>query len=162
MEFGVSIAFWILAVITVMAAIGVVSVRSIFHSAMFLVLAFLAIAGLYITLSADFLAAVQILIYAGAVAILLVFAIMLTRESEQGAAANEQKGRALFVAAMVFVSIGWIVIQTTWNYSSAPPMETTVLPLAELLFNKYVLPFEIASVLLTAAMVGSIILARED
>ena len=78
------VAFWVLAVICVGAALAVVFVRDVFRAALFLILCFFTVAGIYITLNADFLAAVQVLIYVGAVSVLLIFAIMLTRDAKQG------------------------------------------------------------------------------
>ena len=85
---GISIAFWILAVVGVMAALAVVLLRDVFRAALSLVLCFLTVAGIYITLSADFLAAVQILIYVGAISVLIILAIMLTREVQHGSPGN--------------------------------------------------------------------------
>ncbi len=81
---GLVIAFWILAAVAILAALGVVILRNVFRAALSLILCFLAVAGLYITLSADFLAAVQILVYVSAISVLIILAIMVTREVQQG------------------------------------------------------------------------------
>ena len=86
---GLAIAFWILAVVGILAALGVVLLRNVFRAALSLILCFLAVAGLYVTLSADFLAAVQILIYVGAISVLIILAIMMTREVQQGNLSNK-------------------------------------------------------------------------
>ena len=161
-DIGLGIAFYVLALVAVVGAVGLVAVRNLFHAALFLVLSFVAVAGLYITLNADFVAAAQVLIYAGAVSILLVFAIMLTRDTQQANVGNFQRGWALFLTALVFVVIVMAISQAVWPLSRDAAPQTTVLPIADLLFNKFVLPFEAASVLLLAAMVGAIVIARED
>ena len=94
----IEVAFWILALVMVVAALGVVLLQNIFRAALLLVLCFFTVAGIYITLNADFLAAVQVLIYAGAVSILLIFAIMLTRNVHSGNPSGRVSGPALFVA----------------------------------------------------------------
>ena len=101
---GNAIAFWILAVVAVLSGIAVVALRSVFRSALALILCFLAVAGIFILLNADFLAAVQVLVYVGAVAILVILAIMLTHEVEKGNLANKLRIPAL-VASLVLVGL---------------------------------------------------------
>ncbi len=164
-DIGISIAFYILAAVTVGSALGVVSARNIIHSALYLILSFVGVAGLYITLSADFVAAVQILIYSGAVAILLIFAVMLTHRPEEGNQSNALSGPAVFVAALLLVTLIMVVTGTSWVTKGDAPVENTAGPIAQLLLDPtkgYVLPFEVASVLLLVAMVGTIVVARED
>lgn len=160
--FALSFVFYVLSIITVGAAIGVVTVRNIFHAALLLVLTFVGVAGLYITLQADFIAAVQILVYAGAVAILLVFAIMLTHNLDEKASSSLLRWPALIMSTLVGLVIMGYAFATNWPVSSQQPIFNTTLELADALFNKYVLPFEVASILLLAAMVGAIVLARGD
>ena len=80
---GLDISFWILAIVVIVAALAVVSVKNVFHAALALILTFVAVAGIYITLSADFLAAVQILVYVGAISVLIILSVMLTREVQR-------------------------------------------------------------------------------
>lgn len=154
-----AVVFYGLAALTLGSALGVVMTRNLFHAALFLVVSFLGVVGLYLTLAADFLAAVQLLIYAGAIAILLIFAIMLTRESVRANVENRQWPSAVIIAVLVFVLVGTVVLWTQWPVSAAQPVFPTINALAEALFNQYVLPFEIASVLLLAAMIGALVLA---
>ncbi|MBI2916843.1 MAG: NADH-quinone oxidoreductase subunit J [Chloroflexi bacterium] len=154
-------AFWVLATVAVVAALGVVLLRDLFRAALLLIVALMAVAGVYVTLHADFLAAVQVLLYAGAIAILIVFAIMLTRDVAQGNPFNSLHPVALAVSALLLVSLLWAVLATDWQKSFLPPLEPTTGPIADILFETYVLPFEIASLLLLAALVGAIVLARE-
>ena len=110
----VEIAFWILALIMVGAALAVVLLRDVFRAALLLILCFFTIAGIYITLNADFLAAVQVLIYAGAIGILLIFAIMLTRNVKEGNPFGRLKIPALLVSLLVFATIVGVVVSTNW------------------------------------------------
>jgi len=160
---GVSVAFWVLASIAVLAALSVVLVRDVFRAALSLILCFLMVAGLYITLSADFLAAVQILIYVGAISVLIILAIMLTREVQQGSPSNRFRLPAFFVAVLFFAGIGYAMLNTPWQISSTPPLEPTTPAIAGLLFGPggFILPVEIAPVLLLAAIIGAIVLVRE-
>jgi NADH-quinone oxidoreductase subunit J len=160
---GISIAFWILAVIGVMAALAVVLLRDIFRAALSLVLCFLTVAGIYITLSADFLAAVQILIYVGAISVLIILAIMLTREVQHGSPSNRLQIPAFIVAVLFLGGVAFAMLNTPWPVSSTPPLEPTTPALAGLLFgeNGFILPVEIAPILLLAAILGAIALVRE-
>jgi len=165
------IAFWILALVVVSAALAVVLLRDIFRAALLLVLCFFTIAGIYITLNADFLAAVQVLIYVGAIGILLIFAVMLTRDIQQGNPFNRINGPALLLAFLIMVTIISVVAVTDWPVIAEVPQQGVGVPvdesttgyIAEALFNKeggFVLPFEIASVLLLAALIGAVVLVR--
>ncbi len=167
----VELAFWILAIIMVGAALAVVLLRDIFRAALLQVLCFFAVAGIYITLNADFLAAVQVLIYAGAIGILLLFAIMLTRNVKEGNPFNRLKIPALLVSLGVFATIVGVVVSTDWTTVTAvsqgvtvPLNQPTTSYIATALFDQhkgFVLPFEIASVLLLAALIGAIVLVRD-
>ena len=161
MDVGVAIAFWTLALLGVVSSLAVVLLKDIFRTALFLVLSFLSVAGLYITLQADFLAAAQILIYAGAISILLIFAVMLTRDVQRGSPSNNLLAPGLFLAGTIFSAIIVAIFTTDWPLSTESAPEATTEILADALFNKFVLPFEVASVLLLAAMLGAIVIARE-
>lgn len=159
---GLEIAFWVLAAVSVVAALGVVMLRDIFRTALCLILCFLAVAGIFVTLSADFLAAVQILIYVGAISILIILAIMLTREVQRGNLFNKLKWPALFLTAIFLGVTSLALTSTEWSLSSSPPQEPTTAALATKLFSEnFALPVEIAAVLLLAAILGAIIMVRE-
>jgi NADH-quinone oxidoreductase subunit J len=160
---GASVAFWVLASIAVLAALSVVLLRDVFRAALSLILCFLMVAGLYLTLSADFLAAVQILIYVGAISVLIILAIMLTREVQRGSPSNRFRLPAFFVAVLFFAGIAYAMLNTPWQISSTPPLEPTTPAIAGLLFGQggFILPVEIAPVLLLAAILGAIVLVRE-
>jgi len=160
---GLEIAFWLLAVIGVVTALAVVLLPNVFRAALCLVACFIAVAGIYVTLSADFLAAVQVLIYVGAIGVVIILAIMLTREVQRGSLANKLYLPALLVAILFFGVVGFAVVNTPWQIAGIAPQEPTTSALAVKLFGEggFILPLEIASVLLLAAILGAIILVRE-
>ena len=160
---GLAAAFWIMAIIGVLAALSVVFLRNVFRAALGLVVCFITVAGLYITLSADFLAAVQILVYVGAISVLIILAIMMTRDVHKGSPGNRLKLPAFIVAVVVLGIMIYTVTKTTWQVAAQAPLSPTTVPLAKKLFsqNGFVLPVEIAAVLMLAAILGAIIIARE-
>jgi|TARA_B100000315_G_scaffold258303_1_gene309943 NADH-quinone oxidoreductase subunit J len=160
---GFEIAFWALAIVSIGAALSVVLLRDIFRAALSLVLCFLTVAGIYITLSADFLAAVQVLVYVGAIAILIILAIMLTREVQRGSPSNKLRIPALVVAIVFLGVVVFAMVNTPWQVVSTPPLEPTTSAMAFRLFGEggFLLPLEIAPVLLLAAILGAIVLVRE-
>ena len=160
---GLEIAFWGLAIVGVVAALAVVLLRDVFRAALSLILCFLVVAGIYITLSADFLAAVQVLIYVGAISVLIILAIMLTREVQQGSLSNKLRIPAFVVAVLLLGVVGFAVVNTPWQVSTVPPLEPTTAALAGRLFGEggFILAVEIAAVLLLTAILGAIVLVRE-
>jgi len=160
---GLDIAFWILAVVGVVAALAVVSLRDIFRAALALILCFVTVAGIYITLSADFLAAIQILVYVGAISILIILGIMLTREVQRGSLSNKFRIPAFVVAALFLGVVTFALFSTTWQISTVAPVAPTTQALAGKLFGEdgFILSVEIAAVLLLAAILGAIVLVRE-
>ncbi len=160
---GLDIAFWILAIVGIIAALAVVLLGDVFRAALSLVLCFLAVAGIYITLSADFLAAVQVLIYVGAISVLIILAIMLTREVQRGSPSNRLRIPAFIVAILFLGGVSFAMLNTTWQVSVALPLEPTTPAIAGLLFGEggFILPVEIAAILLLAAILGAIVLVRE-
>ncbi len=160
---GLEIAFWVLAITGIAAAMAVVLFRDIFRAALSLILCFLTVAGIYITLSADFLAAVQVLIYVGAISVLIILAIMLTREVQRGSLTNKLRVPALVVAVLFLGVLGLAAVNTPWRVSTVSPLEPTTAALAVKLFGEggFILAVEIAAVLLLAAILGAIVLVRE-
>lgn len=159
---GTIVAFWLLAAVTVGAALGVAAVRNLIHAAVFLILTFAGVAGLYITLSADFVAVAQILIYAGAISILLLFAIMLTPRASRDNAETSLRLPALALTLLVGATLVFVALDTEWTNAHRAGFPETASAIGDLLLDKYVLPFEIASVLLLVAMLGAIILVRPE
>jgi NADH:ubiquinone oxidoreductase subunit 6 (subunit J) len=158
-----TVVFVIFSLVTLGAALAVVTSKNLFHSALFLILSFVGVASLYVLLEAPFLAAVQILVYVGAIAILIVFAIMLTRRlmAKDLVQRNAQWGWSALGAVLLFVALGLILLQVNWPVVEAAVPEETISILGQDLMGRYLMPFEVASVLLLVALVGSIIIARE-
>lgn len=161
---GEQIFFYGLAFLLVVASLMAVTVRNIFHAAIYLIVALFAVAGFFILLHAEFLAAVQVLVYVGAVAVLLIFAVMLTsRLSDVNLRAqNEQVGVGAIVALVLFMVVSFSIWSTHWNESSIPMAVDNTGSLGKLIMTKFVLPFEIVSVLLLAAMIGAIVIAAKE
>jgi len=160
---GADIAFWILAIVGVVAALTVVLLRDVFRAALSLILCFLTVAGIYITLSADFLAAVQILVYVGGISVLIILAIMLTREVQKGSPTGKLRIPAFIVAVLFLGVVSFALLNTPWQVSTTPPTEPTTAALAIKLFGEggFILAIEIAAVLLLAAILGAIVIVRE-
>lgn len=161
---GQVIAFWIFATVVVGAALMVVFLHNIFRAALFLMLCFFTIAGIFVVLSADFLAAVQVLVYVGAIGILLIFGIMLTRQVQQANTSSRWRGAAFLVSGLLMSTIIVVVVNTAWPKAKEVPAAPTTADLAHKLFslnNGFVLPFEISSLVLLAALLGAIALVRD-
>ncbi len=158
-----SIVFWLLAILTVGAALAVVILRDVFRAALSLVLLFLTIAVLYVTLYADFLAVVQILIYVGAISILIIVAVMLTRDVWHGSPPGKLRIPALVVSVLLLGTMIFTVVTAKWPTSAESPMQPTTAAIGNSLFSQggYILPVEISAVLLLAAILGAIVLMRE-
>ena len=137
--------------------------RNLIHAVIWLVMSMLGIAGLYLTLSADFIAVVQVLIYVGAISVLMLFAIMLTPRAERDNSQNmKTAGPAALVVMLVMISTLWVAIDTDWGAVREAALTDQARIIGESLIKHYILPFEIGAVLLTAALVGAIALARQD
>ncbi|MEH2042756.1 NADH-quinone oxidoreductase subunit J [Nostoc sp.] len=161
------VSLGILGVMMIGAAIGVVLFSNIVYSAFLLGGVFISIAGMYLLLNADFVAAAQILIYVGAVNVLILFAIMLVNKRENFVAFPNSWVRKVLtgvVSVGLFGLLSTMVLATPWAYSTAPVAggESSIVLIGEHFFTDFLLPFELASILLLIAMVGAIILARRE
>ena len=162
-----TIGFFVFSALTVGGGLGVVTSRNLIHGALYLILSLFGGAGLFVLLAAPFLAAVQILVYIGAIAILIIFAVMLTRSmTRMGELFNTQWWLSALVAIAVFALLVVGVIMPVFggldvNSVSAEVGTTMELGIALVDGNQFVLPFEVASLLLTAAMIGAIVIARD-
>ena len=157
------ILFIIIAAFTLLMALGVAVARNLFHAALYLVGVFFGIAALFIMLEAEFLAMAQIIIYIGAIATLIVFAIMLSK-GMMGKRAGAYNGQWYFAGgAMIFffALMSWLLTQMPFNTVSAQVPEDAIEQIGLGFVGQYVVPFEVASVLLLVALVGAIMLARE-
>jgi NADH:ubiquinone oxidoreductase subunit 6 (subunit J) len=164
---GQQIIFIFISAITLGTAVVVVTNRNLFHAALAMMASFLGVAGLYVLLEAGFLAAAQLLVYIGAISILVIFAIMMTRRLMQTHEMpyNSQRWYGLIAAVLVFLLLA-LVIPSTWpaagpQEASAEVLRGSVTELGRALVSpdQYVVPFELASVLLLAALVGAIVVA---
>lgn len=160
-----NVVFWLLSALTVLGGLTAVILKNTVHCALALTVAFAGLALLFLQLDAQFAGFAQILVYIGAVAILVVFAILLTRGSEtpKGGVFSGTWFAGLLVAAAVFSVLGWAVLHS----ASALPHETstpsvTVIQIGNALMSRYVLPLEIVALLLTSAMIGAVIVAMHE
>ena len=160
---ALAIAFWILSATCVIGAVGVIAIKNVFRAALSLVLCFVAIAGIYITLSADFLAAVQILVYVGAISVIIILAIMLTRDVQHGSPSNRMAVPVFIVTAIFLGLTIYAVTATPWAISATAPTTPTTAGIAAGLFGEggFILPVEVGAVLLLAAVMGAIVIAQE-
>lgn len=158
------VIFYLLSFVIIVSAIYVVTLRNIFHSALFLILTLFGVAGIYILLHAEFLAAVQVLIYVGAISVLIIFAIMLTSQlaNKEIKQSNEQVTVTIFVCAGFLMASLGSVANTVWKLTENPLPEDNTLTIGKLLMNEFVLPFEVVSVVLLAALIGAVVLARKE
>ena len=160
-----NLVFYVLAGLTVLGGLAAVLLKNTVHCALALTVAFAGLALLFLELDAQFAGFAQILVYIGAVAILVVFAILLTRGSEtpKDGVFSHTWLAGLAVAAAVFAVLGWAVIQSApaLPHESAAPV-VTVNQIGNALLGRYVLPLEIVALLLTAALVGAVIVAMHD
>ena len=158
------IAFWVIAVTVLGCALGVVIFRNLIHSAISMVCCFTGVAGIYVLLRAELAAAAQVLIYVGAISILIVFAIMLTRH--RGGELNIFFHKQSWVAIPLVLLIGVLLmgVLTTARYmnSSSEAMSPDTKGIADILFNDYAFPFEVVSLVLLVAMVGAVLLASKE
>lgn len=158
-----TIFFYVFAIAAIGSGAMMIFSRDMVRSALWLVSALGSVAAIYLLLSADFLAVSQLLIYVGAIAILMLFAIMLTPgHRDMPDLGSGQPLGAAIVAAVVFVVSLYVVLGHNWRLRPDPLNIETTQILGTLLFSYYVLPLMIAAVLLTAAMIGALVVARED
>jgi len=160
-----SLPFIIIAVLTLFAAAAAMSLRNLVHCALSLVVALAGLAALYLALDAQFVGFAQILVYVGAVAILIVFAVLLTRSDATPNQAILAPGwfTGIVVSAVVFATLGWAALNSPGLPKKMPPApEATVKNIGDLLMTRYVLPLEVIGLLLTAALIGAVIIAMRD
>jgi NADH:ubiquinone oxidoreductase subunit 6 (subunit J) len=158
---AVIVAFYVLSIVTLGSALMVATVRDLVHAVLFLVLSFIGVAGLYITLSADFVAVVQVLIYVGAISVLMLFAILLTPRSDRDNASVPYAAPIGVLAGLVGAVIIFVALKTEWaKAAGGNQFETTAAEIGKALLDPFVIPFEVASVLLVVAMLGAILLVH--
>jgi len=157
------VVFYIVAVVAVVGALGVVLSRDIVHSALFLIFVLLMTAGVFVLLSSEFLALAQILVYGGGITILVIFALMITQlRQARGALDGPQKPFAAVAAMILIAALGVMAFQTEWIGETDRVTVIDTESLGRALFRDFAIPFEIASFVLLAALIGAVVLARTD
>ncbi len=171
---GEAIAFYTLAALILGFAVLVVSARNTVHSVLFLVLNFMFVAGLYVTLGAEFLAVIQVLVYAGGIVVLYLFVVMLVnlkRPAETHQDSNRQGRLGLILSGLVLAELAAIAMYGSMRSpqaaSAASTPSTTAIggnveQVGWMLYTDYLIPFELASILLLVAMIGAIVLAKRE
>ena len=154
-------AFIVIAVFTLAGALAAACLRKLIHAALCLVVAFLGLAAFYFLLGAEFVGLVQVFVYVGAVAVLIVFTILLTRREDEDAAGFNWAG--VIVAVAVFAGLAWTILKTPALAAAAPGIEAlTVKRIGEMLMTNYVWPLQCVGLLLTAALIGALVLVMEE
>lgn len=175
-SFAIDLAFWILSICTVISAIAVIQIQDLFRSALFLIVTLLGVAGLFILLGAEFLAGVQLMVYVGAISVLIIFAILMTRDLEEGNPSHSFR-LPVAIVAIIFILFAYYVITqgTDWNgrlisenldaeqqkVAATVFFKESIPSLARMLLTDFVLAFEMVSVLLLAAALGALALVRD-
>jgi NADH:ubiquinone oxidoreductase subunit 6 (subunit J) len=158
--------FSILAILTIAGSVAAVSLRNLVHCALSLTLAFVGLAALYLHLDAQFAGLAQILVYSGGVAILLVFAILLTRGTEPGPPPATSSSAAIsgaVVALLVFAVLAWAIIHGSAAQRPLPEQpQVGIKQVGDILMSRFVLPLEVLGLLLTVALIGAVILAMHE
>ena len=155
--------FWLLAAVMIGSALLVVTMRDIIRCGLAMMVSFGSLAGIYVVLGAPLIAAAQVIVYIGAISVLILFAIMLTqtKDAPSRLVFQTQAGAAAIAAVVIAIVIALAVIATDWG-ELANRVRIATKDLAGVLFNQFVLPFEIVSVLLLAAVIGGVFLAKRE
>jgi len=161
---GQEIAFVVIAVVGTIGALRVVSARNVVHAALYLVVTLSMVAAAYLLLSAEFIAWVQILIYVGAIVILFLFGLMLTKAPiGREALDNQRRGLAALVGLVFLAGLVYLIQGAfDWGAPKIAPSGGSSSAVGESIFREFVLPFEVVSFLLLAALIGAIVLSRRD
>jgi NADH-quinone oxidoreductase subunit J len=161
---GQEYAFVVVALVGTVSAVRLVTARNVVHAALYLVVTLGTVAGAYLLLSAEFIAWVQILIYVGAIVILFLFGLMLTKAPiGREALDNQRRGVAALIGLAILAGLIFIIQDAfDWNGTKISPSGGTAQAVGASIFSRYVLPFEVVSFLLLAALIGAIVLSRKD
>jgi NADH-quinone oxidoreductase subunit J len=154
-------AFIVIAILTLAGALAAATLRKLIHAALCLVVAFVGIAAFFFLLGAEFVGLVQVFVYVGAVAVLIVFTILLTRRADETTGGFNWGG--VLIAIAVFAGLSWAILQTPALSIAAAPVEAlTVKRIGEVLMTDYIWPLQCVGLLLTAALIGGLILVMEE
>ena len=156
-----SVAFLVIVIVTLSGALAAATLRKLIHAALCLVIAFVGLAAYFFLLGAEFVGLVQVFVYVGAVAVLIVFTILLTRREVNGTHGINWGGA--IVALAVFGGLLWTILKTKSLAISAPPIEPlTVKRIGEVLMTDFVWPLQCVGLVLTAALIGALVLVMEE
>jgi NADH-quinone oxidoreductase subunit J len=169
-----SVFFYVMAAVIIAAAVAVVTTKNVVRAALYLIVVFASVVGVYLLLAAEFVAVTQILVYIGAIMVLMLFGIMLTRAriGRESDLTNDNWWVGLVTAALLVGVMGYALVDAFGDdqlpsdirienvVDATGPSNTSTL--SDSIFSQYLIPFEVVSVLLTAALVGAIVLARKD
>lgn len=156
-----SVAFLVIAIITLLGALAAATLRKLIHAALCLVIAFVGLAASFFLLGAEFVGLVQVFVYVGAVAVLIVFTILLTRREVNGTRGINWGGA--IVALAVFGGLLWTILKTKSLAIPAPQIEPlTVKRIGEVLMTDFVWPLQCVGLVLTAALIGALVLVMEE
>ena len=156
--------FWVVTLVTIISALGVVLSNQLIYSAISLLFTLFGIAGLYVFLWADFMTGIQLLVYVGGILTLIIFGIMLTNKisSARLSQTNMQQGIGSVVSLWLLIILSLVISKTKWYSASSSEPESTVDKIGTLLMTKHLLAFEGISLLLLGALIGAAILARKE
>ena len=161
-----NIAFYVIAIPMVVAALRVVTTKNVVHAALYLVVVLLGVAAQFILLGAEFIAATQVLVYVGAIVVLLLFGVMLTRAQigKDAEVDNEPSQRlaGALVAVILFALMAYATFDTWEDVALPEERHQPLQVVSDSIFSTYLVPFEATSVLLLAALIGAVVLARRD
>jgi NADH-quinone oxidoreductase subunit J len=157
-------AFVVLALVGTASAIRLVTAANVVHAALYLVITLSMVAAAYLLLAAEFIAWVQILLYVGAIVILFLFGLMLTKAPiGREVLDNQSRGVAVVVAVAILAGLVFLIQDAySWDEAKIEPVPASAAAVGESIFSTYVLPFEVVSFLLLAALIGAIVLSRKD
>jgi len=159
-----NIAFGVIALVTLVAALRCVTTKNVVHAALYLMIVLAAVGALYFLVGAEFVGVVQILIYIGAIVVLFLFGIMLTRApiGRQVELDNDQRWAAALVAVLLGGVLGYVLVEAFEDVELPEQTVQRTSEVSDSIFSTYLIPFEVVSVLLLAALIGAIVLARKD
>lgn len=159
-----ALIFYLLAALTIGSALIVALSHNVVYSAFALLGAFMGVAGLYAYLAADFVAVIQVMLYIGGILVLILFAVMLTHRIADVDVSNRTVGRlpAALMLGVVATLMGTCVITADWVRSTQPTVQPTTFGIGEAFLGPYILPFELASVVLLVALIGAVVVSRKE
>lgn len=157
-----TVPFLILAALTIAGAAATMTLRKLIHCALALAVSLVGLAGLYLDLGAQFVGLVQVLVYVGAVVILIVFAILLTRADETPTHGLGRAVSGVMVSACVFAVLAWAVVSGGAAVGVAQSPQAAINPIGIAMMQRFILPLEVVGLLLTAALIGAVVIAMEE